>query len=243
MTLYFRPQRYTTLSLQTGDAVLAADRLEVDGRAECLFLHGADHAGKSRLMPLRKALADLGCGSIAFDYSGHGQSPDIVPRSLSRRYVETVAALSLFRSDEPRVIVGISMSGEIAVRLAGDPKHGVRGLVTLVGAVYAPEAFSVPFGTEFTRILRQPGSWERSDAFSIVSQFRGHLTVVQAENDRVIPHQIGERLVLSAGLAESAQRVVLPDIGHALTSAFEASPALVQSLASLLKASVDRAKH
>lgn len=235
--------RHRTFVLETGPNVLAADRIEVDGRAECLFLHGAGVEGKRRWSRLRDALADLGTGSIAIDFSGHGESPGAEPRSLAKRYVEAKAALSLFRRGEPRVVVGISMSGEIAVRLAGDRNNGVAGLVTLVGAVYAPEALPVPFGPEFTRILRQPGSWKRSDAFSIIRRFHGHVTVVQAENDRVIPPEVGERLVRSADRAESAELIQLPGVDHALTAAFEVNPALVQSVARLLQASIDRAKR
>lgn len=225
------PRPFTFL---VGPETLAADRLEVNGHAGCLILHGAGTSDRSRWLPLRQRLADYGIGSVAIDFSGHGESSHRTPNSLAKRYSEALAALEFVDEGEQRAVVGISMSGEIAVRLATQAENNVTRLVTVVGAAYDAAAFDAPFGPTFTSILRTPDSWRESLAIQAIRTYTGRLTVVQAEHDTVVPHEIGQLLVDNARSAEDAKIVQLPGLDHALSVALRESPALVDQLAKIL---------
>ncbi|KJK24687.1 hypothetical protein UB46_08170 [Burkholderiaceae bacterium 16] len=65
-------------AIDTGFEVLAADRLEVDGRASCLLLHGgAATSERSHWLALRQNLASHRIGTVAMDFSGHGESSEM----------------------------------------------------------------------------------------------------------------------------------------------------------------------
>lgn len=222
-------------SIDTGIEVLAADRLEVEGRASCLVLHGgAITSERSSWLLLRQNLASHGIGSVAVDFSGHGESSARTPNSLSKRYREAVAALQYLDVAEPRAVIGISMSGEIAVRLAAAPRNRLTRLVTLVGAAYDSAAFEMPFGPAFTKILRMPQSWRRSVVFEQVRSFAGRLTVVRAAEDTVVPATIGELLIANARRAEHAEIVDILNTDHALGLALRAQPGLVDRLGNVI---------
>jgi pimeloyl-ACP methyl ester carboxylesterase len=222
-------------AIDTGAEVLSADRLEVDGSASCLLLHGgAATSERSHWLVLRQHLARHGIGTVAVDFSGHGESSARTPNSLSKRYDEAMAALQYLDEDEPRAVIGISMSGEIAVRLAADPHNRITRLVTLVGAAYDSAAFEVPFGPAFTRILRTPQSWRRSVVFEQIASFPGRLTVVRATEDTIVPAAIGELHVANATRAKHAEFVDIFNTDHALGLAFRAQPGLIDRLANVI---------
>lgn len=164
------------------------------------------------------------------DFSGHGESSARTPNSLSKRYAEAIAVLQYLDEVEPRAVVGISMSGEIAVRLAAAPNNRIGRLVTLVGAACNSAAFEVPFGPAFTKILRTPQSWQRSVVFAQIASFPGRLTVVRATEDTVVPATIGELLIANARRAEHAEIVDILDTDHALGLALRAQPGLIDRL-------------
>ncbi|MGY2492360.1 alpha/beta hydrolase [Cupriavidus sp. CP313] len=222
-------------AIDTGAEMLAGDLLAADGRANCLVLHGgASTSERSHWLALRQNLASHGIGSVAVDFSGHGESSARTPNSLSKRYREAIAALQYLDEAEPRAVIGISMSGEIAVRLAADPRNRITRLVTLVGAAYDSAAFAVPFGPAFTTILRAPQSWRRSVVFEQIGSFPGRLTVVRATEDTVVPAAIGELLIANARRAEHAEIVNIPNTDHALVMALQAQPGLVDRLGNVI---------
>ena len=221
-------------TIQSGDELLAADRIEVDGYATCLVLHGAGTSDRSRWRLLRMALAERGVGTLAIDFSGHGQSSARTPNSLAKRYREARDALAYIDESGPRSVIGSSMSGEIAVRIATAPECRIDNLVTLVGAAYDPAAFDVPFGPSFTRILREPLSWRRSVVFDRIGNYRGAVTAIRAQFDEIVPAAIGELLACRAINARSAELVDLPGIGHHVGRALDSRAELVVQLADLL---------
>lgn len=224
------PQRF---DIETGTETLAADRIDTGNGANCLLLHGAGTSHRARWLALRQALAAQGVGSIAFDFSGHGESSARTPNSLAKRQREAEAALAHLDGAGPRALIGISMSGEIAVRLAADPRNRIDRLLTLVGAAYDPAAFELPFGPAFTTLLRTPGSWRASLAFERIAQFRGRLTLVRGAEDKVIPAGIADALAARAGLAERVEVIDLPGTGHLLGEAWQNQPGLAASLSAI----------
>jgi len=226
-----QPRRFT---IETPVETLAADRLEAGGRAACLLLHGAGTSHRGRWLAVRQGLAARGIGSVAIDFSGHGESSARAPNSLAKRYAEALAALSHLDTDAPRSVIGISMSGEIAVRLAADPRNRIDRLVTVVGAAYDAEAFATPFGPAFSAQIRREQSWRRSKVLTDIAGFGGHLTLIRAGLDHVIPPAIAEMLLANAACAQRAGIVDLPGAGHMLSQQAAQDPALMARLCAVL---------
>ena len=103
------------------------------------------------------------------------------------------------------------MSGYTAIKLTEAFK--VDNLILFVPAVYTARAYRLPFGPEFSAAIRVPGSWNDSDAFDILSGFRGNLLIVAAESDRVIPVEVIEQLHASARNARFKTPPHCPGLG------------------------------
>ena len=132
------------------------------GRAAVVLLHGAGNGSKERLLPLLAEFVAHGCQGLAFDFSGHGESTgQLSGLSLRRRFEQAVAVIDAqVPADGPLVLVGFSMSGQTVADLAGHYGERVAALGLCAPAVYAAEAWDVPFGDgdgRFSEIIRTAG--------------------------------------------------------------------------------------
>jgi pimeloyl-ACP methyl ester carboxylesterase len=177
-----------------------------------VVLHGAGQSESARFSRLRQELFDRGILSAAFDFIGHGRTGGNLQGSSLRQREEAAAAVIRFTGQEPLTLIGASMGGHTAIRLTR--RFTVEALVLLVPAVYARQARDLPFGPEFSAAIRRPMSWLDSDAFDILSDFRGNLLVVAAESDEVIPRPVIERIHASAARARTREIHTVPGSGH-----------------------------
>jgi pimeloyl-ACP methyl ester carboxylesterase len=222
-------------TLQAGAETLAGDLISAPGcgAAQTLFLHGAGQSNRQRQWALRETLAALGCASAAIDFSGHGESSARQTNSLAKRLAEAQAALQGF-TQAPRTVVGVSMSGEIAMRLACLPENQVAHLVTIVGALYDGAAFELPFGPGFSTALRRPGSWRDADTLRLIGHYPGRITLVRANEDTVIPREIAELVRDNAHAAQDCRIVDLPGVDHRVSERSAQDPSLRGLLAQLV---------
>ncbi|MBO9535021.1 alpha/beta hydrolase [Herbaspirillum sp.] len=221
--------------LPAGAETLAGDITTANGcgPARILFLHGAGQSTRERQRPLRQALALRGCASAAIDFSGHGGSTALAPNSLAKRMDEAQAALDRF-TEAPRTVVGVSMSGEIAMRLACRPENRIAHLVTIVGAIYDGAAFDIPFGPGFSAALRRPDSWRDADTLAQIRGYRGRITLIRASDDQVIPKEVSELIAANAHTAEQCRIVELPGIDHRVSERCAQDASLRELLARLI---------
>ena len=84
----------------------------------------------------------------------------------------------------------------------------------VVPGIYCPQAYEVPFGPAFSQVIRQPRSWADSDAWEVLSRFTGHLLVIAAGDDEVVPLKIPQRLHEAAENAASRSLLVVPGAPH-----------------------------
>ncbi|MFL9922675.1 alpha/beta fold hydrolase [Herbaspirillum lusitanum] len=196
-----------------------------DAEISTLLLHGAGQSSRQRQRALRNTLAQQGCGSAGFDFSGHGESSARTPNSLKKRWDEARQALSLLRPSQ-RTVVGTSMSGEIAMRLACDPALQISHLVTIVGAVYDHAAFELPFGPHFSAALRRPESWHNAATLDMIAGYRGGITLIRAANDAVIPAEIANLIAQRALAARFCRIMDLPDTDHRVSEKTQSDSAL-----------------
>ena len=107
-------------------------------------------------------------------------------------------------------------------------------LILQVPGVYTPQAYRLPFGPAFSAVLRQPDSWHDSDAWDCLATFRGHLLIVEASGDTVIPRTLVDKLHASATQARSRQRLLLGGAGHQLAAHWQRHPAAASHYRQLL---------
>lgn len=198
-------------------------------RATAVVLHGAGSGSKERLVPLLPEFAAHGCHALAFDFSGHGESTGPLRElSLRRRFEQAVSVIDAHaREDGPLVLVGFSMSGQTVADLARHYGDRVVALGLCAPAVYAAEAWDVPFGEgdgRFSEIIRRPGGWRASPALDVLRAYEGRAVLAVPGTDEVIPPAVTE--AVSEALARRAQFThwELPEAEHRLGLWFRDRP-------------------
>jgi alpha-beta hydrolase superfamily lysophospholipase len=213
---------YRRFQLKFGQNSLAGDILSDDAAAHVLILHGAGESERSRFRFFRERLFAAGISTCAFDFVGHGETGGALKQtSLFSRSQQACKIIDSQQIQKPLKIVGASMGAYTAVKLT--KYYEVDKLVLLVPAMYDSAAYLVPFNQGFTRIIRYPKSWMRSDAWSLVSQYQGDILIVAAENDKVIPAGIIERLYESAINARQRRQYTAPGVSHFVFSELRSS--------------------
>jgi uncharacterized protein len=188
-----------------------------DSRPTCLVLHGAGNSSKLRMEPFCRGLASAGLSTLSFDFSGHGQSSGSITRSsLSKKTSEALAMARLLSEQSPVTLCAFSMGGYIALRLLPHLKARVHSVLLFAPAIYDPAAFYVPFGPEFSKVIRAQESWRRSDAPELLRGFEGRLLIVVGNDDDVIPPAVIDLLYSSSSSAEIIEIVRLPGAPHQL---------------------------
>jgi len=204
--------------------MLKADHYLGRGSNRILYLHGAGSSTRHGHHLLRGALQHRGLGSVCFDAVGHGETGGLLSQSsVASRTRQAQAVLAARAMTEPLAVVGSSMGAYNAIRLT--EHHHIDALVLIVPGVYTPSAYEVPFGAEFSTVIRRERSWADSDAWEILSRFEGRLLVIHAENDAVIPLEISQRLVAAATRAQSRHLHIVQGAEHnRLWSLLEETP-------------------
>lgn len=193
-------------------------------RPHVLCLHGAGQSTRRRYQSwLVEALLEVGIGCCIFDMIGHGDTAgELGATTLKERTDQAVAVIDELQLAKPLIVIGSSMGAYNALKLT--ELYPVAALVLVVPAVYAEEAYTVPFGIGFTEILRRPHSWEESDAWEILARFTGRLLIMAAEHDEVIPAGLIDRLYGSADKASQRTIHTTSGAGHAIISYLHTQP-------------------
>jgi uncharacterized protein len=193
-----------------GECLLRGDRFAL--RCETLVLHGAGNSSRARFWRLRQSLNGCGIPSASFDFVGQGETGGAMQGCTLRGRTEQAAAVVRHACTEPLTLIASSMGAYTAMKLT--EMFAVDHLVLLVPAVYTPCSYDAAFGPEFSAAIRRPGSWQDSDAFDILSRFKGCLLVIAAESDDVIPRAVVEQIHASAKNAEVRLLHVVPASSH-----------------------------
>ena len=183
------------------------------GPARLVILHGAGLGTRERFKPLRACLAQRSINSLAFDFIGHGETGgSLSESSLKSRVEQACAVIETIGVTQPFTLLGSSMGAYTAVKLL--EIYPIETLILFVPGIYNTAAYPIPFGEEFSKVIRQPASWVDSDAWSILSKFRGHLLLVTAGQDDVIPEDVIQRIYASATQASTRARYIVRDSPH-----------------------------
>lgn len=216
---------------------LKGDTLGGNGSSEILFLHGAGTASRERFTALREALLEKGIGSTAFDHVGHGETGgELLGSTLEDRTIQASVVLSGLETP-PRAIFGTSMGAYTAIRLSVD--NPVEVLILGVPGVYSSEAYSVPFGPDFSSILRRERSWESSDAFDLLSRFPGRILIIRATQDEVVPAKIPQKLFECASRA-SHREILDIDCDHQIMRHMHSEPVILGEFVDKIASFLDK---
>lgn len=193
-----------------GNHTLCCDRY--GEKCHAMVLHGAGDSSRERFSRMREHLNADGLPSVCFDFIGHGQTGGNLRSTSLQKRTKQAAAVIRHTCAFPLTLIAASMGAYTAIKLT--QLFPVKNLVLLVPAVYTPVAYHLPFGPEFSAAIRTPNSWRESDAFGILEKFKGHLLVVAAENDQVIPKEIITLIHESAKHAKTNRIHTVPNSGH-----------------------------
>ncbi|MFD9005566.1 alpha/beta hydrolase [Streptomyces sp. NPDC059582] len=191
------------------------------GGTTVVLLHGAGNGSKERLLPLQAEFAARGCHAVAFDFSGHGESSGALRElSLRRRFEQAVSVIDAHApADGPLVLVGFSMSGQTVADLTAHYGDRVVALGLCAPAVYAAEAWEVPFGDgtgRFSQIIRTPDSWRGAPALDALRAYTGRAVLAVPGSDAVIPPAVTEAVQDALTTRARYTRLELPDADHQL---------------------------
>jgi esterase/lipase len=195
--------------------LLIGDIISHNSPPQVLILHGAGNAARKNCRLFREQLMLHGISSAAFDFVGHGDTGGELKRtSLISRTRQACRVINSVGIQQPLSVIAASMGAYTAVKLL--EHYQVKNMILLVPAMYDSKAYHVPFDKGFTEIIRQPESWTESDAWQILSEYKGHLFIIAAENDNVIPLGVVNRIYNTAVNAEERLLFLAPRASHAV---------------------------
>ncbi len=131
----------------------------------------SDMEGTKALAMVDEA-ARIGCASLRFDYSGHGLSGGKFVDGTISRWVDESLAVLLACTEGPQILVGSSMGGWIALRLAQELKKReeqsrLAGLLLIAPAPdFATRLMEPAFSVEQRKELQDKGYIEEPSAYS-----------------------------------------------------------------------------
>jgi len=208
------------------DTYLVGDVMPPGSKPSWIVLHGAGNADRERYRKLRLALSERQIQNAALDFIGHGDTGgELLGSSLEDRTNQAAQFIREYCAKDDLVVVGASMSAYTAVKLS--EIFEVKKLVLIASTAYTPRAYKLPFGPEFKKVISEKDSYFESDIFSILSNFKGVVRILTAENDEVIPQQITEKLINSA---RNSEAFTVKDSPHKIASFLNENPVAMKEV-------------
>ena len=209
-----------------------------------VFLHGAGSSNKERGDALCTEMTRRGMLTVAFDFSGYGESTQRSPGSIQKRVAEATAVLErlILPSGLPLAVLAFSMSGQVAIELLRTLGNDIRCLALFNPAIYDRLAFSVPFGAEFSAVIRRPQSWRNAAIASAFDGYRGKTLLVKSEHDDVIPPEVLD-LIAQAAPADSVSNLIIESAPHQMGAFLNANPSVAARVADVIAGLLASQEH
>ncbi|NLZ02694.1 MAG: alpha/beta hydrolase [Pirellulaceae bacterium] len=164
-------------------------------RAVVLFSHGNAGNLSDRAEMLRALNGRAGVSVMIYDYRGYGKSggrPAEKGLLLDARAARAWLARRAGVAETRIVLMGRSLGGAVAVDLAAT--DGARGLVLESTFTSIAEMAAVHYPWLPMRSLIR----NRFDSLAKIGRYRGPLLVSHGDSDRVVPYEMGRRLLAAA---------------------------------------------
>ena len=189
------------------------------GKYNIFSFHGAGRSNKERILYLlRELVLRTDSSAFTFDFSGHGQSSGKLNElSLEKRAEQARCVIEKFGANDS-IMIGSSMGGDTALRMLRlfEPKL----VVLFCPAIYAEEAFNIPFTDKFTEIIRKPYSWKTSGALKYLDEYQGKLLIFIGTEDAVIPEGVIELLDKHSSKVSRKEIIRIPNCSHRMHEFF-----------------------
>lgn len=186
-------------------------------------IHGA-RSDYTKLNPLLFWLQSQGVGSLSFNLSGHGSSTPLplYSTSLACNLNETERFYTA-RALQPMAVLGQSLGGAMALKLAEQYEESVRKLILICPAIYSERAYKYPFGPQFTEAISCPYGFMDSSSLRFLARYSGDVLLVMGEFDGLYAKDHGRTAGRSAGVvtvAGAPRNSVIPgELVNAIESA------------------------
>jgi dienelactone hydrolase len=187
-----------------------------------LFVHGWGGSQDHDLTRAREA-AGLGCVCLTFDLRGHDGNA-LTLQTVSREHnLEDLLRCYDWFVQQPNVdanaitVVGISYGAYLAAILSS--LRPVRWLALRTPAIYKDENWALPKRAlhddpDLVPFRHRQVGWQENRALAACAQFRGDALIVEAEHDRIIPHQVIENYMAAFNRARSRTSRVIAGADH-----------------------------
>ncbi|HEV7424268.1 MAG TPA: alpha/beta hydrolase [Candidatus Paceibacterota bacterium] len=196
---------------------IIADIFPAGSTPQVFCMHGAGISNRKLFDPLRQLLAEKNIFSCALDFLGYGETGgDINQSSLKARTKQAEIIIEKAHIVKPLTIIANSMSGYNAIKLTEIYPVGL--LILSSPAVYTKESYEIPFGDKFSSIIREPQSWNRTDAWGILNTYKGKIVILAGEKDNVIPFEVTQKIYDNATQASYREIIAIPNAPHKLFS-------------------------
>ena len=164
-----------------------------DNKPGLIWLGGfrSDMEGTKALSMVEEATA-LGCPSLRFDYSGHGSSGGEFVEGTISRWVDESLHVVLEHTSGPQILVGSSMGGWIALRLAQELKKKgeqdrLAGMLLIAPAPdFATRLMEPKFTDAQRRELEDKGYFEEPSEYSDEPNVITRALIEDGRNNQVL---------------------------------------------------------
>jgi esterase/lipase len=204
-----------TINLDYEGHIIVADIMPVGSMPQVICMHGAGTSGKVGFEQLRQMLAENNISSCALDFLGHGETGgNVYESSLKKRTEQVELIIQKTKATMPLIVMGSSMGGYNAIKLT--ELYPVSLLVLFAPAVYAKHVYEVNFNELFSTFVREEKSWDATDAWEILSRYKGKILIISAGKDEVIPSEIIQKIYNSSTQATHREIINFPESPHGI---------------------------
>jgi alpha-beta hydrolase superfamily lysophospholipase len=175
-----------------------------------LILYGGHpNCTQMDLKAMKDEFAHNGLIAASFDYRGNTLKTKqrFFETGIATRIEDAKAIIDKIKTKNPAcdiTLIGISMGGYVATHCL----ESVQNLILIAPAAYHRKAAEYPFGPDFSKIIREPRSWENSDSFEKIGRFSGNLLIIQFGKDEIVPPEIPHKYLCSAAAPDKTLKVL-----------------------------------
>ncbi len=214
----------------SGDEVIYFEKMiSPVSKVTALVLHGAGQSDSSRTLAFRESLLEEWISTLAIDFSGHGRSTHNTKWSIQKRIQEAQEAIWLLGSSDWITLIGLSMSGEVCIRLT--QIASIAHLVLLAPGIYHRNAIDIPFGNDFSNLIRQNESWKEAKIRDILLWYTGTILLFTPENDTIIPEWVNH-LIMDSAPNSRKKRIIIEWAPHMIGKWMNENPNRAKLIAS-----------
>jgi hypothetical protein len=182
-----------------------------------IIIHWAWKWNKARYKKIREELKKCWIKTIAIDMIWHWNSQwKLENSSLEIRTNQILKLIDKLHIKEPLNILGTSMWAYNAIKIS--EIKNINLMILGVPWIYINDAYKINFWEDFSKIIRQDKSWEKTDSWEILKKYNNKILIFASDIDHVIPTKIPENLYKYSSNSEKRKLIWLKNYPHSFTA-------------------------